>query len=117
MLDELKIEGDEREHDAETDAFNTMLELKQMMSVLSVSLSELIELVPEAKDRTENYIVKSIEENRIKREIKLKESLESGDGSNDIKRYGENRKRYIQFLDNVKPQKEGGGVFNGKKVS
>ena len=67
--------------------------------------------------RTENYIVKSIEENRIKREIKLKESLESGDGSNDIKRYGENRKRYLQFLDNVKPQKEGGGVFNGKKVS
>lgn len=117
MLDELKIEGEEREHDAETDAFNTMLELKQMMSVLSVSLFELIELVPEAKDRTENYKVKSIEENRIKREIKLKESLESGDGSNDIKRYGENRKRYIQFLDNVKPQKEGGGVFNGKKVS
>ena len=72
MLNELKIEGKEREHDAETDAFNTMLELKQMMSVLNVSLSELIELVPEAKDRTENYIVKSIEENIIKREIKLK---------------------------------------------
>ena len=117
MLNELKIEGEEREHDAETDAFNTMLELKQMMSVLNVSLSELIELVPEAKDRTENYIVKSIEENIIKREIKLKESLESGDGSNDIKQNGENRKRYHQFLDNVKPQKEGGGVFNGKKVS
>ncbi len=31
MLEELKIEGKEREHDAETDAYNTMLELKQMM--------------------------------------------------------------------------------------
>lgn len=116
MLDELKIEGEEREHDAETDAYNTMLELKQMMSVLNVSLEELIELVPEAKDRNENYLVKSIEENKIKREIKLRESLESGDGTNDIKRYGENRKRYLQFLDNVKPKKEG-TAFASKKVS
>lgn len=116
ILNELNINGEDGEHDAETDAYNTMLELKEMLNVLNASLEELIELVPEAKDRTENYLVKSIEENKVKREIKLRESLETGDGTNDLKKYGENRKRFLQYMDNVKPQKEGTAFLN-KKVS
>jgi len=116
ILNELNINGEDGEHDAETDAYNTKLELKEMLNVLNASLEELIELVPEAKDRTENYLVKSIEENKVKREIKLRESLETGDGTNDLKKYGENRKRFLQYMDNVKPQKEGTAFLN-KKVS
>ncbi len=116
IMTELNIIGDENTHDAEADAYNTMLELKAMVESLGASFEELIELCPGAKDKNENYLVKSIEENRIKREQKFKENL-NGDGSNDIRKYGDNKKRYLQFLDNVKPTKEGKGKFKDKKVS
>lgn len=116
MLEELSVQGEENVHDAETDAFNTMLTLKAMLDTLNISMEELMQLCPEVENKTENYIVKSIKENQERRAIRFKESL-SGDGSNDIKKHGINKKRYIQFLDNVKPQSPIGNKFAGKKLS
>ncbi|NMA59710.1 MAG: hypothetical protein GX959_03880 [Clostridiales bacterium] len=116
ILIALGINGEENTHDAETDAYNSMLELKKMLDSLGFTFEEIIQLCPNAKDRTENYIVDSIEKARIKREQEFKDNL-NGDGLNDIKKYGDNKKRYLQFLDNVKPQGKGKDKFKNKKVS
>lgn len=63
ILESLHIQGDEKEHDAEADAYNTMLELKGMLEKYKVNLGKLIESCPNAKDRTENYVVQSIAKN------------------------------------------------------
>ena len=116
MLVALGIDGEQNTHDAETDAYNTMLELKKMLDSLEFSFEEIIQICTNAKDRTENYIVDSIEKARIRREQEFNDSL-NGDGSNDIKKHGDNRKRYLQFLDNVKPIAKGKNKFKDKKVS
>lgn len=115
MLDELNINGDENTHDAKADAYNTMIEFKAILDKLDVTVQEMIELCPNAKDKTENYIVDSIQKAKERREVEFKAIL-NREGSNDIKRHGTNRRRYIQFLDNVKPQKEG-IKFKNKKIS
>ncbi len=116
MLIALGVDGEKNTHDAETDAYNTMLELKKMLDSLGFSFEEIIQICTNAKDRTENYIVDSIEKARIRREQEFRDSL-NGDGSNDIKKHGNNRKRYLQFLDNVKPIANGKNRFKDKKVS
>ncbi len=115
MLD-LHIDGEENCHDAETDAYNTMLILKGMVEKLDVSINELLELVPNVKDRTDNFLIKSFEEIKKRRYEKFMLGLNSLDRSNDTK-HGKNYKRFIQFLDNVRPRGKLGDVFEGKKVS
>lgn len=116
ILKELNIQGETNEHDAGVDAFNTMLELKVMLESLEMSIQELIELCPEAKNKSENYIVKSLQEAQQRREAEFKEHL-SGDGTNDIFHNKINKRRYLQFLDNAKPRKQGGTKLKDKKVS
>ena len=55
---------EEGEHDAEVDAHNTMIEFKEILNKLGFSLIEIIELCPNVKDRTENFIVSSIKQNK-----------------------------------------------------
>ena len=116
ILKELNIEGEENEHDAGADAFNTMLELKAMLKSLEMTIQELIDLCPEVKNKSENYVVKSLLEAQQRKEARLKESL-CGDGTNDIFHNKTNKRRYLQFLDNVKPQKQDGIKFKDKKVA
>ena len=52
---------DEKAHDAEADAYITMLFLKAMLDSLELSLEDLIKLCPNAKDRCENFKVSSLE--------------------------------------------------------
>lgn len=59
ILSELGIKGDDNKHDAEADAYNTMLELKTILEKLEFKLEEMIELCPGAKDHTENFIIDS----------------------------------------------------------
>ncbi len=116
ILKALNIEEAGKSHDAEIDAYHTMLELKSMLDDLGVTLEEMLELCPNSKDETSNFVVKSIEEARIRKEEEFKKSL-NGDGSNDIRKHGDNRVRFLQFLDNVKPNKEGSNKFKDKKIS
>lgn len=115
ILEELKIEGDNNAHDAETDSYNVMIELKKMLDNLEISIFDMIEICPSAKDETKNYIIKSDEENEFKSIKKYIEEL-NGDGTNEIKKHGLNRKKFLQFLDNVKPQKDG-IKLKGKNIS
>lgn len=116
ILKELNITRENKSHDAETDAYNTMLELKSMLDSLDVTFEELFELCPGSKDETSNYVVKSTEENRARREFEFKEKLKN-DATNYIESGGYDLRRHIQFLDNVKPNENGSGKFKGKKLS
>lgn len=104
ILDKLGIKGEDKTHDAETDSYNTMLELKAMLEALELSLEDLIALCPNAKNNNNNYLVESIEANRKIREAKFKEFL-SGEGNNNLKRGTPSGRLFLQFLDNVVPNK------------
>ena len=116
ILEELNIEGDPKEHDAEADAFNTMLALKTMVEMRKTDIKEFVNLYPDIKDSTENYVIKSVDEFEQKRKSEFLEHL-NGDGTNDITNSSINKSRYRQFIDNVKPQTEFGAKFYKKKVS
>ena len=116
ILNELHIEGDEREHDAEADAFNTMLELKTMLSELNMKLDDLIELCPEAKNNNKNYEVESIIINQQIREEKFNQAL-SDSGDNSLKRGHQSGRLFVQFLDNVQPQSGYEKKLQNKKFS
>ena len=121
MLVELGISGDENKHDAEADAYNTMLELKTILEKLEMSVQDLIELCPSAKDKTENFVMDSRERAKQRKEERLARivSGDYSDGTNDmlhLKRKG-NKKMFLRFLDNVQPTKEGSGIFKGKKIT
>lgn len=116
ILSELKIDGDKNEHDAEADAYNTMLVLKAMLKTLNLSLEELIELCPEAKNKNENYVVESIAINQMIREEQFEKALE-GTGDNTLRRWHKNSRLFLQFLDNVQPQTEYDKKLQGLKFS
>ena len=114
ILIKLSIEGDQNAHDAEVDSYNTMLELKEMLNKLEVNLEELIQLCNMEPDKSHNYKVESIE---MSRQRKVECAKQTSDGTNEIKKYGLNKKRFLQFLDNIKPAGSGKRLLKGKKVS
>ena len=121
ILSELGIKGDDNKHDAEADAFNTMLELKTILEKLEFKLEEMIEACPGAKDRTENFLIDSrvrAEQARAERQKAMLEG-DYSDGSNDMlsMRRRCNKKTFVQFLDNVQVTAEGSGKCKDKKIS
>ena len=116
ILKDFNIEGEQNEHDAEADAYNTMLGLKAILDNMKISLEELIELCPDAKNENNNYEVKSIVISRIAREEKRKEAL-SGGGDNTMKKGKPNRILFLHFVDNVLPEKEYEKKLLGLKIS
>lgn len=99
ILKSFNLVGEAKEHDAESDAFNTMLELKAMLESLNLSITELIELCPSAKDKNENYVVESIETSRLKKKAKLESILKD----NTFVKHSPKGRLLLQFLDNVQP--------------
>ena len=77
ILEQLNIEGEPRYHDAETDAYNTMLVLKRILETLNISFEDLIALCPKAKDKTENYIVESLDSIYKLKKIKSKKKRQA----------------------------------------
>ena len=102
IMEDLNVDGDKREHDAEADAFNTMLDLKAMANSVEMSLEELISICPEAKNKNENYEVESIVINRMIREEQF-ENLGKDGENNFIGRHTDKEILFLQFLDNVQP--------------
>ena len=119
MIKELEIKDSSNTlHDAQSDAFNTMLCMKKMLSNVDVKLDDLIELSPECMDETKDFILSSNQKKTEKLKKKDAEILKSTDDSNDIHSKGkQNYIHYMLFLDNVKSQGNGNGIFNGKKIS
>lgn len=121
MLSELGIKGDDNKHDAEADAYNTMLELKTILEKLEFNLEDMIELCPAAKDHTENFLIDSrirAEQAKDERQKAMIKGVHSN-GTNDMfsKRRMSNKNTFIQFLNNVEVTGPGSGKCKGKKIS
>ena len=116
ILTDLHINGEDNTHDAETDAYNTMLILKNMLNSLEMNLNDLLELVPNALDNTNNFVIKSIDESNKRKIKRYNSKIESPIESNNTRRRN-NWFKYTQFIDNVKPNGKLGSVFKDKKVS
>lgn len=59
ILTALNIEVVGKEHDAETDAYHTMLILKALKDRMSLKIDEFLELVDDSYDENKNFIVSS----------------------------------------------------------
>lgn len=126
MLQELGISGDAKIHDAEADAYNTMLELKAILEKLEFSIEEMIEICPRATDKIEDDVIQSSArratrkaETRSYHLHKLVDKEDYSDGTNKmitVRRNG-NRRIFLRFLDNAQPTKEGSGVLKDRKVT
>ena len=100
MVESLGIIGGDNNHDAGTDSFNTMLVLSEMLKQKEITLSDLIAECPEAFDQTRDYVLKSYIEDLKRKEEKFFSEL-SGDGTNEVRKSKVNKRRVIQFLDNL----------------
>ena len=126
MLLELGISGDAKLHDAEADAYNTMLELKAILEKLEFSIEEMIEICPKATDKIEDDVIQSSArratrkaETRSYHLHKLVGKEDYSDGTNKmitVRRNG-NRRIFLRFLDNVQPTKEGSGALKDRKIT
>ncbi|HHX49063.1 MAG TPA: 3'-5' exonuclease [Clostridiales bacterium] len=72
LLKAFNIEGDNNLHDAEADAYNTMLVMEAMLKNWNLTFDEIIQTFKKTKDKTKNYLVYSIEKANIKKAKKEK---------------------------------------------
>lgn len=104
LLKDLSIEGDQNEHDAESDAYNTMLNLKEILKRLNLPLTDVLAICGDrVKDHTENGFIQSILEIQ-KRKYESFIKNKNGDGTNKVLKNSINRDRLDEFIDNVKPR-------------
>lgn len=116
ILNDLEIEGEEGEHDAEVDAVNTMYEFKVMLQRLEMTAQELIDICPSVVDYNENFVVQSLEIARMIKEENMEKNL-TGEGSNLMKRNSKQSRTFLQFLDNVLPTTDEEKTLDGLKFS
>ncbi len=109
MKEQLMInEGPVQLHDAQCDAYNTMLCMKQMEMNLNSTLDEIKLSYPSFNDETNDFIIKSVKERLAEQAIKDEERLKIDDGTNSLEHSNvHNRALYKIYLDNSKPKKEG----------
>jgi len=116
MLVELVLQGDENEHDAVPDTFNTMLILKVLCEKMNSSIDGVTEVYPELRDRTENFVVRSVYENRCKR-IEMTVAWFNGE-ENELKLSNKRRGRlYNAFMNLLEKEERTGTAFLGKRLS
>lgn len=115
IMNELEIYGEENTHDAETDAYNTMLILKKIAELKGASFESVIAEYPSSRNRTEGFMLDSLRASIAAREKELLATL-TGDGTNDIIGYGINRRRLNQFIDNCRPSGTGTGKLKNRTV-
>ena len=116
ILNDLEIKGEDGVHDAEVDAVNTMYEFKTMLQRLEMTAQELIDICPSVVDYNENFVVQSLEIDRMIKEENM-EKLLTGAGSNLMKRHSRRSRMFLQFLENVLPTIEEEKTLEGLKFS
>ncbi len=116
ILKEFKVEGDDLEHDAESDAYNTMLALKAMCNALNTNLNSLIQQCPDARDKTTDFVIESLEKRNLIREEEFIKYF-TGDETNIMPKNSINYIRFHQFVDNVMPNKKGRKIFDNKRIT
>ena len=114
ILKELDIYGADNAHDAEADAFNTMLALKEICNKTMLNAEELTDRFPSCKDHTKDFIIDSTTERLQKQEEFFLSNL-TGDDTNKMFSGSYNRKKFNQFVDNLKPSNN--GVFLNQVIT
>lgn len=115
ILNELEISGEESVHDAETDAYNTMLIMKKIAEMKNASFESVINEYPNSKNKTENFMLESTRLSILAREKELLATLD-GDGTNNVIGYNINKRRLNQFIDNCKPDGTGSNKLRKQTV-
>ncbi len=101
MVKELDISSDKENHDGESDAFNTMLILKEILNKLNIKIDTLIKKCENAQDYNNNYKVKSHEERMINKFDNYIKALE--ENKNKEHKQKIETKALTIFLEMVKP--------------
>lgn len=105
ICDELGIQRPDHAHRSVDDAYATMEIVKEICARMSISVCQLIDISEDCKGETCEGIVKTVvgEKARVRRE-----ELEMLYGANIKNNFirGENKVKFLQFLDGVKPQDE-----------
>ncbi len=119
MVKQLNIEdGPKVLHDAQFDAYNTMLCMKQIQTNVGKTMEEIIHEYPSFGDETNDFIVMSIKLHEEEFEKKCEEILKISDGTNIlVGSNGHNMLYYHIYLDNMKPSDNELGKFKERKVS
>ena len=116
ILEQLGIAGDENVHDAEADAYNTMLALRGLLRLANITPEEIGRVAPAAANETRDFVIRSDVEARERQAARLLDTLH-GDGTNDVPKKGTNRRRLVQFIENARPRGTVGNRLLGKCVA
>ena len=116
IVKKLDMIGEDSLHDAGTDAFNTMLILKGLCNKMNINPTQLVELCPEAKDETIDNVIQSLERRYLNQEQQLLDTLD-GDKTNKMEPHSVKLTRFLQFLYNVKPSKNGSNKLKNMIIS
>ena len=115
IMSDLNIVGSTPEHDAEIDALNTMLCLKEILKKQKICLRNLLEKYSDLRDYNENYLVDSIENPRIN--LNKIEEILKGNSNNSMVKGSLALKIFCMFLDNVSPNTNEEKTMGGYVVS
>lgn len=116
ICDELGISRPKHEHRSVDDAYATMLIVKEICSRMNISVIELIERCEDCKGETSNGVIKTVVGEKARKRQEELEKLYGANIKNNFLR-GDNKIKFLQFLDGVKPQSEIIQCeFTGKKV-
>ena len=83
IIKELELNGEDSIHDAETDAFNTMLILKELCRITGLNPLELVEDYPDSIDSTHNFIISSMEKRHLRLEQEFLSNITGDESIND----------------------------------
>lgn len=110
ILEELNIQGETKIHDAETDAYNTMLALKGILDKLNITFQDLIVKFANIKGTSKDYIIEFNSRKDEANDIKAK--IEDCNIGIKMK-----RKTIGFFINSLKPINDINAIFLNIKFS
>ena len=115
ILKSLNVKVSGEVHDAEYDAYNTMLGLKAISAKAAKSVSDILKSNPESRDFCKDYEVNSIFVERQRKE-KIFREIVSGKVPASFKIRSYEGRIFSAFCDNVRPTSKPNGKLSGRKV-
>ncbi len=116
MVEKFNIYCSDKFHDAEIDSVNTMNVLKHMCSDKLLTVEQIINASPNSVDETVDFNIKSTERRNEQQEKEFLKFI-NGDETNTILPSSINKRKFLQFIDNAKPNKPGSNMFNGLRFA
>ena len=105
ICDELGISRPNHEHRSIDDAYATMLIVREICTRMKITVSKLIDRCEDCNGETCNGIIKTVVGEKAQARREELEKLYGANIKNNFLR-GDNKIKFLQFLDGVKPQSE-----------